>query len=167
VFDEYIKERQDRTRRDLDQHPRWDTSKPITHLNKVLVGHVQQVVELDTPVLVLLERTGGLLGGSVFCRGEFVGLVSGSASAFAGAWHLVGVDGRRAPQTSLLLCTKRGPDCCPCTACPRILKHIAFDGESCPVYPYASPHRSLCNTLLPFPLLHSPALPYPDIDLPF
>lgn len=42
----------------------------ITHVDELLVGKVEEVLKLDTPVLVLLERPGGLLGSGFLLRSE-------------------------------------------------------------------------------------------------
>lgn len=42
----------------------------VTHVDELLVGKVEEVVKLDTPVLVLLERPGGLLGSGFLLRSE-------------------------------------------------------------------------------------------------
>jgi len=50
------------------------TSSPsgsvATHLDQGLIAEVEELVELDTSVLVLLERSGGLLGGGFLSGGE-------------------------------------------------------------------------------------------------
>ena len=45
-------------------------SFPNTHLDQLLIVQVQELIELDTSVLVLLEGSGCLLGGSFLAGGE-------------------------------------------------------------------------------------------------
>jgi hypothetical protein len=42
----------------------------VDELDEVLIAQVEELVELDTPVLVLLEGSGSLFGGSLFLGGE-------------------------------------------------------------------------------------------------
>lgn len=58
-------ERQSRYQRHSSLQP-----TEVTHVDELLVGKVEEVVKLDTPVLVLLERPGGLLGSGFLLRSE-------------------------------------------------------------------------------------------------
>jgi len=48
----------------------------VTHLDESLIVHVQQLIKLDTTVMVLPEGSGCLLG-SGFLAGGNVGLLKG------------------------------------------------------------------------------------------
>lgn len=46
-----------------------------THVDEVLVREVEELVKLDTAVGVLLERTGGLLGGGLLTGSVLLSLL--------------------------------------------------------------------------------------------